>query len=154
PDVLAAEQALLQSIVGSEGTLWADQKSEILHAVAAAWPGGRFGRPPESRTTSSGLAAELLRFALKLSNFGAFVSQHDVDDLTKAGLDDSSVIEAVAAVALGHFFRTLGTGLAIEIQPASIPPVSEPQAPEMAPDNIQSIRSHIQIPALEPQTLT
>jgi len=154
PQVIASEQSILRSIVESEGALSADQKIGILHAVAAVWPECRFGQAPELRAASSGLAPELLRFASKLSKFGAFFSQHDVDDLTKSGMDEPSVIETVATVALGHFFCTLGTGLAIEIQPASISPISAPQGPEMAPDYVQSAKSYLQIPALEPPSLT
>ena len=153
PRVVAAEKSLLQSVVDVKGTLGADQKMGILHAACAA-ASGRRPDPLKLGTGSTGLAPALLRFAMKLGRFGAFLSNQDVDDLTQVGLEEPSVIEAVASVALGHFFCALANGLNNEIAPALATLDSEAQATEALPGYSPSTKPYIQIPAAEPDSLS
>jgi RNA polymerase sigma-70 factor, ECF subfamily len=153
PRVVAAEKSLLQSVVDVKGTLEADQKIGILHAVCADWLDCRLPQSPELSTAPSGLAPALLKFAMKLSRFGPFLSNHDVDDLTQVGLDDSSVIEAVASVALGHFLCTLASGLNTEIASALTTLGPEAEKTEPPPGYSPSTTAYIQMPVPQRDSL-
>ena len=120
PNLVAAEQELLRSVTDREGMVDADQKLGLIRAIAQ---GNRealfdclYGHRTGLETSSPALDSPLFAFALKLSSFAPLISRHDVDLLTAEGLDASSVIETVAAVAIARFLVTLARAFGPEFQ--------------------------------------
>jgi RNA polymerase sigma-70 factor (ECF subfamily) len=153
PQLIAAEQHLLRSIIDSQATLGGDHKSLIFAAVV---------RSPRVRcipfwsgfpSALDELDPYLQNFTSRLFNFAPFVSNRDVDELLAAGLDEPAILGVVAAVAIGQFFRTLAKGLGLEIVAAAHRPLAPDQATETLPDLIAIHKPYLPIPALEPDAL-
>ena len=150
PQIVAAEQALMRSIVDSEGSLGIDRKFALLHATEKT-PERHLGLSAANRFTAFGAAPTLLNFASKLGRFGALISHRDVYELIAAGLDESSVVEAVATVALGRFLVTLASGLMIA--PPLIGGVPEEPETETLPEYVPPTKPYIQDSPQEPPEL-
>jgi len=111
PNLVAAEQELLRSVVDLEGALDANQKLGLIRAIAQgdrkALSDCLHGHPTGPETSSPALDSPLFAFALKLISVAPLISSHDVDLLAESGMDASSAIETVAAVAIARFLVTL-----------------------------------------------
>jgi RNA polymerase sigma-70 factor, ECF subfamily len=133
PEVIRAEQQLIQAILVGEHRLSRPEKEHLLCAVASA-RGNDYCSALFSRTsfTPSDGDAALSIFTLKLAKHGPCFCQSDVGALQGAGFEDLAILEAVATTALGQMLCTLAEGLRPEADEtsASHGPIELPSLPE------------------------
>lgn len=111
PDVIAAEEQLIDTVLLREGRLSRPDKDRLISAAAASWDNdycrGLFSMlpsPPEQD-------AALLKFGGKLAQHAPGISASDVEALRSSGFDDTEILEAVVTVAFGGLLCTLAEGL-------------------------------------------
>ena len=112
PLAIEAEAHLLNAVVIRENNLSRRQKEAILFCVADArsndYCRALYGGTLAGRSRDD---AALLDFAVKLARHTAWFSRNDVEVLKGYGLDDASILEVVATIALGQMLCTLAEGL-------------------------------------------
>ena len=154
PSVIAAEQALVDAILVSEGGLSQNQRQALLHSVASVWPSqyclNLFGCPSPP---SSDLDSALSRFGMKLARYGAWCSRLDAEDLAAANFGEPSIIQAVATIALGHFFCTLAEGLRPDLDKGLDPISSISLPPSDLPEWIGTQGPYIREPSGDSESL-
>jgi RNA polymerase sigma-70 factor (ECF subfamily) len=157
PNLVVAEQELLRSVTDLVSAVDRDQKLGLIRAIARGDRENFFGGLPAhrigSRPSGPAFDSQLFAFALKLSSSTPFISHHDIDLLTAQGLDLSSVIEMVAAVAMARFFATLAKAVGPEFQTEPIGSLSNnPQTKSWTEVSFLG-KPYVQMPQLEPDEL-
>lgn len=118
PRAIEAEERLINATVVRENELSRGRKEAILHCVASArqndYCRALYGHAlPAASSDDSALFA----FVVKLARYTPWFSKSDVVALKQSGLNDESLLEAVATVALGQMLCTLAEGLSSAIDP-------------------------------------
>ena len=153
PRAIDAEAQLLAAVQVNEGKLTRLQKRRILENIAGASP-DEYCRALYPRTSAAGDDEHdaLLAFSLKLARQGPWFSGKDVERLANSGFDDTSILEVLAATALGQMLCTLAAGL----QPKSDSELEQPTAskigafPEPPEDWAQTPGPYLGAPPPEP----
>lgn len=116
PRAIVAQMQLVAAIVLTEGSLSPHQKQSLLFAVASARR-NEYCRALHVRSAlPDGQQSRMLfNFVSKLACRGPWSSAEDIEALTRAGLDDQAILEAVVTTALGQMLCVLAEAL----QPSS-----------------------------------
>ncbi len=134
PRAVGAQEGLLGATLLGEKRLARHRKNEVLRGVAGVWQNeyclALHGQLPAAEDSESRC---LLNFALKLARYGPWVSAKDVTELSKAGFNDSTILELVVTTALGQMLCSLAEGLQPTCDPDSSPlmaaKIEEPPQP-------------------------
>ena len=112
PRAIEGEQRLIEAIAVREYGLSRRLKDSLFRIVANA-RGSDYCRALHAQTCPNDgeEGPVLLAFAHKLARHAPWVCKHDVEALRASGFDDSLILEAVLAVALGQLLCTLANAL-------------------------------------------
>jgi RNA polymerase sigma-70 factor (ECF subfamily) len=130
PGIVDAEAQLLRTIQVCEGKLARQQKQHLVWAIAGASRNEychslyaqTFASPSPQNTA-------LLQFSLKLAHQAPWFSGKDVETLAMYEFDDTAILEAIAATALGQMLCTLADGLQPEPDPGRVQPAASESFP-------------------------
>src|SRR5581483_1898597 len=131
PDLIEAQAALGNTLLGKEGALTRQQKEYIFLVCSAANLStycvtahceiirmlGIEGPEPEqiavdhTATNMPMVLKALLNFAKKLTNHPTKIGQNDIDALRTFGYRDEQILEAVALVGFAKYANFLASGL-------------------------------------------
>ena len=120
---LLADAGLVNAIILSGAHLSKTEKKNIVTVVGQACENPYVAALHQQGTLSEVLPS-IAAFSRKLARFGPCVSKQDVDSLREGGMDDRSIFEVVATIALGNMFSLLAKALnpALDHEPeAEIP---------------------------------
>jgi RNA polymerase sigma-70 factor (ECF subfamily) len=157
PNLVAAEQQLLRSVIDLDGALDPDQKLELIRAITRNESESVFGCLPGHLTVPGtpipALNSPLFEFAWNLCTTAPFISHHDVDLLTADGIGTSYVIETVLVVAVARFLWTLAGVYDSEFPRGRINCLSKASRTRSWTDQRSLKKPYLDIPLLEPDEL-
>jgi RNA polymerase sigma-70 factor (ECF subfamily) len=112
PAICAAEETLAHAILNGSNGLSSSEQHTLLAAAGQQWPvpvrSAANDHVVEDPTPNDSV---LGRFGRQLARYGPWCSKDDCDALVASGYRASSIVAAVATVALGQFRCTLAAGL-------------------------------------------
>jgi RNA polymerase sigma-70 factor, ECF subfamily len=123
PDVIEAEQRLIDIVVVGQGRLSKNQKDAILSSVATVL-GSDYCRAlfGHSLAAVPDHSSVLLEFSLKLAKHGPWVSESDLLRLKSSGFDEKAVLEAIVTTGIGVMLCTVADGLRTSLDAELRPP--------------------------------